>query len=280
MSRIDEKGYVMLQKKKLFLFDIDGTLALGNQLIDGARELLDYLKQTGKSVFYITNNSTRRQQDYVDYFAQWNIAVPEEAFVTAGIITAEYFQKNFADKKIFLMATPEFTAELVSRGLYIVERYEAGIDCVLVCLDRTLTYQKLADACRILQDKNVLFYATNPDLNCPVDFGAIPDCGSICTMIEQATGRTPKYIGKPEPDIVEACRRISGHSREETIVIGDRINTDLACATNAGVDGVLVLSGAVTKEEAVASGIPYVFEDVQQILDSLLENKKFCYFSE
>ena len=84
----------MLQKKKLFLFDIDGTIALGNQLINGARELLDYLVEKKKTIFFITNNSTRSQQDYVAYFEQWGIAVSEEMFMTAGVLTAEYFKKN------------------------------------------------------------------------------------------------------------------------------------------------------------------------------------------
>lgn len=262
----------MLQKKKLFLFDIDGTIALGNQLINGARELLDYLVEKKKTIFFITNNSTRSQQDYVAYFEQWGIAVSEEMFMTAGVLTAEYFKKNLFDKKIFLMASSELTEEFAKRGLHIVDHYEEDIDCVLICLDKTMTFQKLADACRLLQDENVLFYATNMDLSCPTDCGVIPDCGSICKMIECVTGRKPRYIGKPAPDIVELCLKKAGCNSEEAIVVGDRIDTDMVCAQNAGVEGALLLSGATSKKDMENSNIliSYVFEDAKSLLENLL----------
>lgn len=261
----------MLQKKKLFLFDIDGTLALGNQLINGADELLDYLVKTKRTILFITNNSTRSRQDYVKYFSQWDIKVSGEAFVTAGVLTADYFAQNFPDKKIFLMATPEIKAEFVLRGIHTVEHYEEDVDCVLVCLDKTLTYQKITDACHILQDEKALFYAANMDISCPVDYGVIPDCGSICKMIEYVTGRKPRYLGKPEPDIVKACMNKTGCTAKETLVIGDRIDTDIACANSAGVEGALVLSGATSRKdiENCDNPIPYVFNDVKQLLEAL-----------
>ena len=257
-----------LQNKKLFLFDIDGTLALGNQLIEGAGELIAFLQEKGHRIFYTTNNSTRSRQDYVSYFAQWNIPVREEEFLTAGYMSILYCTQHFKYKKIYFVGTESFGQELRQAGLCITTVYEKDVECVLVAFDTSLTFQKLEDACRILRNAEVKFIATNPDLCCPIPNGAVPDCGSICMMLENATGRKPYYIGKPSPDIVEECRRESGCSRQETLLVGDRIYTDMLCARNAGVDGLLVLSGEAGKEDARVSGveISYIMENVGDLL--------------
>ena len=260
-----------LQNKKLFLFDIDGTLALGNHLLEGASDLIAFLQEKGHKIFYTTNNSTRSRQDYVSYFAQWNISVQEEEFLTAGYMSILYCTQHLKDKKIYFVGTESFEQELRKAGLCITTVYEEDVECVLVAFDTSLTFQKLEDACRILQNTSVQFLATNPDLCCPVPGGAVPDCGSICMMLENATGRKPYYIGKPSPDIVEECRRESGCSRQETLLVGDRIYTDMLCAQNAGVDGLLVLSGEAAREDVQVSmvEIPYIMENVGHLLTYL-----------
>lgn len=272
MEMVEEINMEKLHKKQLFLFDIDGTLALGNSLLEGSKELLFFLRKMGKNVYFTTNNSTRSRRDFVDYFAQWGIDVEEESFFTAGEMTRVYCKKNWKDQKIFLIGTPSVRAELERDGLQITEVYEEDVACVLVTFDTSLRYEKLEIASRILMEKDVAFIATNPDLCCPTSFGAIPDCGSICTMLEHATGKKPRYIGKPEPEIVHECRRLSGASKEETLLIGDRIYTDMLCAKNAGVDGLLVLSGEATNQDAMNCGfhIPYVFQDVEKLKNYLM----------
>ncbi len=257
-----------LQDKKLFLFDIDGTLALGDRLLRGAGELIAFLRERGSRIFYITNNSTRSRKDYVSYFAQWDILVREEEFLTAGYMSMLYCQRYFKNQKIYLVGTESFERQLRQTGLDITTDYEENVDCVLVAFDTSLTYRKLTDACRILQSGRAAFLATNPDLCCPVPYGAVPDCGSICMMLENAAHRKPCYIGKPSPDMVEECCRESGCSKSETLLIGDRIYTDMQCAQNAGVDGLLVLSGEAAREDAALSGmrIPYILENVEELL--------------
>lgn len=184
-----------------------------------------------------------------------------------------YCKEHFDKQKIFLIGTPSFKAELEREGLQIVEEYEEGIRCVLVAFDTTLNYQKLEDASRILHQENVAFVATNPDLCCPTSFGAVPDCGSICMMLKNATARKPYYIGKPAPDIVYECCKRAGYTKEETLLIGDRIYTDMLCAENAGVEALLVLSGEATSQEAEESQIPiaYIMNDVGDLAKYLMD---------
>lgn len=268
---ICEKNRKLLKEKKLFLFDIDGTLTLGDKLLPGAKELIDCLKRTGKKIFFTTNNSTKSRKDYVDYFAGHNILIEPEEVLTAGGLTLIFCKEHFHNQKIFLIGTPSLKKELEDSGLLITEKYEEDIVCVLVAFDTTLSFQKLEDASRILHDGKVIFLASNPDLCCPTSFGAVPDCGSICEMLKDATGREPKFLGKPYPDIVNQCRKTAGVLEEETVLVGDRIYTDMACAENAGVDGLLVLSGEATEKDAINCGlqIPYVFENVMELYEYL-----------
>lgn len=268
---ICEKNRELLKEKKLFLFDIDGTLALGSELLPGAKELIAGLRRTGKRIFFTTNNSTKSRQDYVDYFAGHDIRIEPEEVLTAGGLTLIFCREQFQNRKIFLMGTPSLKKELEDAGLLITEKYEEDIACVLVAFDTTLNFQKLEDASRILSDGKVIFLASNPDLCCPTAFGAVPDCGSICEMLKNATGREPKFLGKPYPDIVNQCRKLAGVVRKETVLVGDRIYTDMACAENAGVEGILVLTGEATKKDACNCGlqIPYVFESVKELYEYL-----------
>lgn len=268
---ICKKDKELLLGKKLFLFDIDGTLALGDTLLEGTAELIKLLRKTGKKIFFTTNNSTKSRKDIVDFFMERKVEIFPQDVVTAGGLALLFCKEHLSGHRIFLIGTPVLKRELEKEGLSVTERYEENIDCVLVAFDTTLHFHKLEAASRILHTKEVFYLATNPDLCCPTEYGAVPDCGSICNMLKNATGREPKFLGKPYPDIVNQCRKISGISAEETILIGDRIYTDMACAENAGVDGVLVLSGEADERDALECGlqIPYVIQDVRELYNIL-----------
>ena len=154
-----------------------------------------------------------------------------------------------------------------SGGLHITEEAEEGIDCVVAAYDSELTYGKLVQACRVLSTTQVPFYATNPDLCCPIDFGFIPDCGAICGMLTASTGREPVYLGKPSPQVVELCLSLSGFSREETLVVGDRLYTDIACGINAGVDTCVLFTGEARPSHMADTPYPadYCFADIQEL---------------
>ncbi len=261
-----------LSRKKLFLFDIDGTIAVGNELYDGSRDLIEHIDRIGGKTYYITNNSTRSGQDYVKKFKEaFHLNTTEEQFITSGFMTIQFLTKNYAGQKIFIMGTRSFISELQKNGLCITEIPEHDIACVVAAYDSELTYRKLTAVCEVLSTLDVPFYATNPDLCCPIDFGFIPDCGAMCKMLEYATGRIPVYLGKPNREVVELCMRVSGFSKEQTIVIGDRLYTDIACGLNAGVDTCVVYTGEATPDACRDTVYPptYAFSSIREFYRAL-----------
>lgn len=262
-----------LKNKKLFLFDIDGTLAIGDTLYEGSADLLAHIESIGGKAYYITNNSTKSGLDYVKKFRKaFHLETTEDLFITSGYMTIQFLIKNYGKRKIFVLGTASFIAELRKNGLCITEKCEADIACVVAAYDSELNYEKLIKVCQVLSTMDVPFYATNPDLCCPIDFGFIPDCGAICEMITHSTGKTPVYLGKPNKEVVELCLQLSGFSREETLVVGDRLYTDIACGINGGVDTCVVFTGEAKKEDIKDTPFPpaYAFETIKDLLGALL----------
>lgn len=258
-----------LSKKKLFLFDIDGTLSVGDTLFDGSRELLEYIEKIGGRAYYITNNSTKSNGDYVEKFARWNLTTEEEQFVTSGYMAIRYLKENFRDQKIFVLGTKSYLTELRKQGIVVTEEVEEDVTCVLAAYDSELNYQKLEKACELLYRKEVAYLATNPDLCCPTPFGFIPDCGAICNMLEAAVYRKPRYLGKPSREVVELCLKRSGFSREETLVVGDRLYTDIACGIEGKAQTCLLLTGEAKREDLQDTIYPpdYCFGTVRELLE-------------
>lgn len=257
----------MLKDKRLFLFDIDGTLATGSTLYAGVRELLSYIETQGGRALYITNNSTKSLGDYVKKFEGWGIKTEEEQFVTSGFMASRYLKEHFSGQKIFVMGTESFISDLRQQGMSVTEEAEENIGCVLVGYDSELNYKKLERVCAILSTQEPVYLATNPDLCCPAPFGFIPDCGSICQMIENCTGKIPRYLGKPSREVVDYCRTMTGFSKEQTLVVGDRLYTDIACGIAAEVETCVVYTGEATREEVKDTPfVPtYEFETVEDL---------------
>ncbi|MCI9336071.1 MAG: HAD-IIA family hydrolase [Lachnospiraceae bacterium] len=258
-----------LKRKKLFLFDIDGTLAIGDTLYDGSAQLLAHIDAIGGKAYYITNNSTRSGQDYVEKFRRaFRLETRSDQFITSGYMTLRFLKEHYPEGKIFVLGTASFREELEKSGLHITETAGEDINCVVAAYDSELNYDKLVQACKALSAPDMPFYGTNPDLCCPIDFGFIPDCGAICNMLTDATGKKPVYLGKPSPGVVELCLSLSGFSREETLVVGDRLYTDIACGINAGVDTCVVFTGEAKPEDMADTPYPadYCFADIRELL--------------
>jgi len=146
------------------------------------------------------------------------------------------------------------------------------VECIVMGFDTELTFQKLHDVSYLLLTRPELPYiATNPDLVCPTEFGSVPDCGSVCIGIKNATGKEPIVIGKPSPLMPQLAMAKLGYSKEETAVVGDRIYTDVRSGINAGVTGILVLSGESTLQTLAESDVkPHlVLESAAEILNVL-----------
>lgn len=243
----------MLKKYNLFLFDMDGTLYLGDQLYDFTKELLDTIRAKGKRYLFMTNNSSKSVLDYVKKLEKLGIKATEEDFITSSQATAYYLKLHHQGQKLYVCGTNSLKEEFRKNGFDITENLEE-VDCIVMGFDTELTFKKLEDVSKLLLTRDEIPYiATNPDYVCPTEFGSVPDCGSVCDMIYNATKRRPLVIGKPEALMPQLAMQQHGYKKEETAVIGDRIYTDIKSGLNAGVMGILVMSGETTQEILDAS---------------------------
>jgi len=259
-----------IKDKKLFLFDMDGTIYNENELIDGTLELLDTIKNIGGRSVFITNNSSKSVNDYIGKLRTMKIDVGEEDFFTSAQATIVYLKNNFPNKKVYCMGTKSLLEELCRDGIDVTEEVEDNVDVVLVGFDTELTSLKLRKTCELLT-RDVAYIATNVDLVCPVSFGFVPDCGAVCEMLAHATGKKPVFIGKPEPTMVEYVMSKFNYSKQKTMVIGDRLYTDIASGVNANVSVACVLSGESSLDDVEKSDIKptYLFNSVKDIFDIL-----------
>ena len=198
------------------------------------------------------------------------IPANEEDFITSSQATVYYLQQNHPDAALYVCGTKSFQDELRKHGFTVTEHPDKA-DCIIMGFDTELTFQKLYDVSYLLSTRQIPYIATNPDYVCPVEFGSVPDCGSVCDMIYNATGKRPIVIGKPEPLMPQLAMEKWGVSPEQTVVIGDRIYTDIKSGLNAGAMTVLVMSGETT--EAILEASPdkphLVLKDCSQIIPIL-----------
>lgn len=262
-----------LQNIKLFLLDMDGTLYLGDRLFEGTFAFLEEVKRRGGKYVFMTNNSSKSVDKYIDKLAGMGIVAGKEDFLTSTDATIPILQKKHY-KKIYALGTASFKEQLRAAELPITEVLEDDIDCLCMGFDTELTFQKLEDAC-ILLNRNVDYIATNPDWVCPTAYGYVPDCGSVADMLYNATKRRPRFIGKPEPEMAYLSMGKYGFAKQETAVIGDRIYTDIACGKNAGITTVFVLSGEGTREDIRTYQVQpeYVFDDIAAVCRALQTGK-------
>ena len=261
-----------IKDKKLFLLDMDGTIYLGNRLFDGTLDFLNLIKNTGRRAMFLTNNSSKSLDKYVEKLNGMGIDVNREDFLSSVQATVKFLKENYGDKKIYALGTESFKKELIESGLNITDKVEDGIKCLIMGFDTELTFKKLEDACIILGDDSVDYIATNPDLVCPTEFGSVPDCGSVSIMLKNATGRYPRFIGKPQPEMINLAVEKSGFTKEETCIMGDRLYTDIASGINAGVSTIFVLSGEGTMED-VETGEwkpEFIYENIREVYNNLV----------
>ena len=260
-----------LKNKKLFLFDMDGTIYEEDTVFDGTFELLDYIDSIGGQYVFITNNSSKSVTDYIAKVNKLGIRANKDNFFTSAQATILYLQKKYPNKKVYCQGTKSLIKELADCGIDVTENPNADIDIVLVGFDTEMTSEKLKNTCYVLMTRNPVFIATNPDLRCPSSFGFIPDCGSICNMLEATTDKKPIYIGKPEPTMVNIVREKYGYNKEETVVIGDRLYTDIATGLNAEVSAVCVLTGEAKAKDIEVGNIKptYTFRSIKEMFSSI-----------
>lgn len=263
--------YAIIKQKKLFLFDMDGTLYIGNRLFDFTKELLTVIKQQGGRYMFMTNNSSKSVKDYIIKLNKLGITAEYEDFITSSQATAHYLKKYHSKAGLYVCGTRSLKEELRKEGFAITENLDE-VDCIVMGFDSELTFKKLEDVSRLLCTRpDIPYIATNPDYVCPTEFGSVPDCGSVCDMLYNVSGRRPIVIGKPEALMPQLAMEKTGYSKSETAVIGDRIYTDVKSGLNAGVLSILVMSGETTEEIlALAKDKPdIVLKDCSEIITAL-----------
>ena len=259
-----------LQDKRLFLLDMDGTIYLDDRLFDGVTAFLSRIREKGGRYLFLTNNSSKGVEGYIEKLNGMGIATGREDYLTSVDAAIDLLRRRYPGRRCYVQGTRSFYDQLAAAGIPVTCDREDGAEILLSGFDRELTFQKLEDAC-ILLGQGIPYLATNPDWVCPTWYGFVPDCGSVCEMLWRATSRRPIVIGKPEPLMPQLAMREAGTSVRETLLVGDRIYTDIASGANAGIDTLLVLSGE-TKEEDLPTADPqptFVLPDVAALLNIL-----------
>ena len=260
-----------IKNLKLYLFDMDGTLYLGDRLFDFTNDLLKAIRQNSARYLFMTNNSSKSVADYIKKLKKLGIESCYEDFITSSQATAYYLKNHHKGAKLYVCGTVSLKTELESQGFEITENLDE-VDCIVMGFDTELTFKKLHDVSKLLLTrKDIPYIATNPDYVCPTEFGSVPDCGSVCDMLYNVSKRRPVVIGKPEALMPKLAMEKTGCSPNETAVIGDRIYTDIKSGINAGTVTILVMSGETDEEILNASPEKpdMVLQSAEEILNAL-----------
>lgn len=270
MNDVNGKPLSGLKTKKVFLLDMDGTLYIDETLVDGTLDLIYALHREGRRPVYVTNNSSRSVGDYVAKLNRLGIRSEAHEFFTSSMATALFLKRELPGRKVFCMGTRSLVQELEESGIRVTTEYGEDVEAVVLGYDTELTYGKLEIVCRLLK-KDLPYLATNPDWVCPVWYGFAPDCGAMAEMIRHATGKTPRFIGKPEPMILQEALRKLDAVPQDAVVVGDRLYTDIQSGLNAGITTVAVLSGESTLDDIRKSQVKpdFVIPSVKTLAEIL-----------
>lgn len=239
-----------LTRKKLWVLDMDGTVYLGNRLFPETLPFLQRIGEAGARYLFFTNNASRAKDTYVARLRSMGIPAGPEDILTSAEAAIAFLKRHRAGKSVYVVGTPDLTRSFENAGI----RVEEDAPIVVASFDTTLTYDKLEKACRYIRE-GAEFLSTHPDLNCPVEGGFIPDSGAICALITASTGKTPRYFGKPCEDALQMIQDFTGVQREDMVVVGDRLYTDIALGFRHGVTSVLVLSGETSRADLEGSDV-------------------------
>ncbi|GAA2969247.1 HAD-IIA family hydrolase [Actinokineospora diospyrosa] len=222
-----------------YLMDMDGVLVHEEHLIPGADELIAELTATGTPFLVLTNNSIYTPRDLRARLLRTGLDVPETAIWTSALATARFLDSQRPGGSAFVIGEAGLTTALHEIGYVLTDR---DPDYVVLGETRTYSFTAITRAIRLVEE-GARFIATNPDATGPSREGSLPATGSVAALIERATGRAPYYVGKPNPLMMRSALRSLGAHSETTLMIGDRMDTDVRSGLEAGLHTILVLSG-------------------------------------
>ena len=259
------KNLETIRKKKAFIIDMDGVLYHGNRLLKGALEFVEYLERENKRYLFLTNSSERSPLELSQKLERLGISVKPDHFYTSALATASFLTSQKPGGSAYVIGAPGLIQALYDGGFTM---NNVNPDYVVVGESRGYSLEALELAVRLVISGARLI-GTNPDLSGPVENGIVPACGSLVAPIELATGKKAYFIGKPNPLMMRHGLRQLDSRREETTIIGDRMDTDIIAGVESEIDTVLVLSG-VTRLEDIKN-FPYhpghILEGIFEIPD-------------
>lgn len=255
------------EKYDYFIFDLDGTIYRGEHLIPRADEVINHLKIIGKKIVFVSNKTTGTTKDYYYLLKNWGLNVAEDEIINSTIVVTNYLKRNFNSDKFFAIGEDSFIDEIEKSGLKFSTNTDE-VKIVLVTLDRTLNYQKLEIAARALEN-GAKFFAANIDDTCPVDNGEVIDAGSTISALEKRTHRKLElHFGKPSEFMFNEIKRRLQFIPEKTLLIGDRLETDITMGNRFGIDTALVSTGVKYFPNGTGNIVPtYQLNSVFDLLD-------------
>ncbi len=256
-----------LKEKKVFFFDLDGTVYLGDKLFEGVLELIQLLKERNdKQLFFLSNNSSKSTSDYLKKLKRLKLNIEEHNIILSQHPTIFYL-KNKGYHTIFLMGTSSLKKEFIEEGFNLTEE---SPEILVLAFDQELTYERLVKASYLLQ-KGIPYIATHLDNRCPTEKGYIPDAGGIAALLEKATGRMPRVFGKPNKEMLLFKLQQIGISPENAVIFGDRLYTDIKMGLNSGITTCCVLSGETTLDmiEQSKNKPDFIINGIWELIDIL-----------
>jgi len=264
------------------IIDMDGVLWHGNKPMDGLIEFFCELRNSAIPFVLATNNASLTQQQYVDKLAGMGVDINHHEILTSSMATAQYLIQHLSPDKrrVFVIGEDGLREPLIEQGFTLTDLYQVnqpnkgifdqGADLVVSGLDRQLTWDKLATATLNI-NAGAQFFATNSDTTLPTELGEVMGNGGVLAALEAVTGIKPISIGKPAPILYQQALALLGTNQTNTIAIGDRLNTDILGAVNAGMRSILVLTGVSTEQDIAALDYKptWVMADIRQITQTL-----------
>jgi NagD protein len=230
---------------KSYLCDMDGVLVRGSQVIPGANDFIKRLQAAGAKFLVLTNNSLYTPRDLQVRLERIGLELPPNAIYTSALATAQFLQTQHPGGSAYVIGEAGLTTALHDAGYIITDQSPE-----YVVLGETLSYsfERITQAMRLVA-AGARFIATNPDVSGPGEGGLVPACGAVAALIAAATGVQPYFIGKPNPIMMRTALRTLGSHSEETVMIGDRMDTDIIVGTESGLETILVLTGVTRRED-------------------------------
>ncbi len=238
--------FTLIQQKKAFICDMDGVIYHGNRLLPNVIEFVEWLQESKKQFLFLTNSSERSPRELSQKLMRLGLEVSEDHFYTSALATASFLQTQCPGGSVYVIGEPGLVNAIYDAGFSM---NDFNPDYVVFGETRSLSYEKIEHAVKLVQ-KGAKLIGTNPDLTAPSEMGIIPACRALISPIELATGKQAYFVGKPNPLMMRHALKRLGCHREDAVIIGDRMDTDILSGVESDLDTVLVLSG-VSSEETV-----------------------------